>query len=262
MRLPQWVACGEDPGWSVRYLRTEKGLSPTAELDDLNRRHMLNQSPHRFLYLLITLVAFVTLVPVLEELGYGGMIFTILVSTILLSAAYVVSGSRGYFFLALILAGPAFVLRWINDFWEGPWLVFVADVLTILFLLVVAMLILSHVLKAERVSREKIFGALSVYLLLGVIWAFLFLFVDFLVPGSFRYGQDEALTGVEMVYYSFVTLTTLGYGDIVPISPSARALATLEAVTGQLFLTVLVARLVGLQITHSSRYRSEDQEKS
>ena len=223
---------------------------------------MLNHSSNRFLYLLIALVAFITVVPILEELGYGGMIFTILVSTLLLLAAYAVSERRGQFILALSLAGPSFVLRWINNFREGPWLVFVADVLTILFLVLVAMLILSHVLKAERVSREKIFGALSVYLLLGVIWAFLFLFVDFLVPGSFRYGQDRALTGVEMVYYSFVTLTTLGYGDIVPISPSARALATLEAVTGQLFLTVLVARLVGLHITHSSRNRSEDQEKS
>ncbi len=223
---------------------------------------MLKHSSNRFLYLLIALVAFITVVPILEELVYGGMIFTILVSTLLLLAAYAVSERRGQFILALSLAGPSFLLRWINNFREGPWLVFVADVLTILFLVLVAMLILSHVLKAERVSREKIFGALSVYLLLGVIWAFLFLFVDFLVPGSFRYGQDRALTGVEMVYYSFVTLTTLGYGDIVPISPSARALATLEAVTGQLFLTVLVARLVGLHITHSSRRRSEDQEKS
>ena len=76
---------------------------------------MLNHSPHRFLYLLIALVAFVTLVPVLDELGYGGMIFTIFVSIILLSAVYAVSQSRGQFFLALILAGPAFVLRWINN---------------------------------------------------------------------------------------------------------------------------------------------------
>jgi len=232
------------------------------ENGNLDRRHMLNQSPNRFLYLLIALVAFITLVPILEELGYGGMIFTILVSTLLLLAVYAVSESRGYFILALVLAGPAFVLRWINDFREGPWLVFVAQVFTVLFLLLVAMLILSHVLKAEKVSGEKIFGALSVYLLLGVIWAFLYLVVDFLVPGSFRYGQDGALTEVEILYYSFVTLTTLGYGDIVPISPSARALATLEAVTGQLFLTVLVARLVGLQITHSARRRSEDQEES
>ncbi|MCZ6878953.1 MAG: potassium channel family protein [Acidobacteria bacterium] len=189
------------------------------------------------------------------------MIFTIFYSTILLSAAYAVSESRGYFILALILAGPAFVLRWINNFLEGPWLVFVADVLTVLFLLIVALLILSHVLKAERVSKEKIFGALSVYLLLGVIWALWFIIVEFLMPGSFRYGHGT-LTGAEMVYYSFVTLTTLGYGDIVPISPSVRTLATLEALTGQLYLTVLVARLVGLQITHSIRGNcAKDQEK-
>jgi len=223
---------------------------------------MLNQSPHRFLYLLITLVAFVTLVPVLEELGYGGMIFTIFLSTILLSAAYAVSESRGHFLLALILAGPAFVLRLINNFLGSTWLELVADVFSISFLLLVAMLILTHVLKDEKVNSEKIFGALSVYLLLGVIWAMLFIVVEFLVPGSLRHGQEQALMGAEMVYYSFVTLTTLGYGDIVPVSQSARALATLEALTGQLFLTVLVARLVALQITHSSRRRSEDQEES
>jgi voltage-gated potassium channel Kch len=223
---------------------------------------MLNQSPHRFLYLLITLVAFVTLVPVLEELGYGGMIFNIFLSTILLSAAYAASESRDYFILASILAGPAFVLRWINDFVGSPWLEFVAGVLTVLFLMLVAALILSHVLKAERVSREKIFGALSVYLIFGVVWGLLFMMEDFLVPGSFRYGEGVR-TGAELMYYSFVTLTTLGYGDIVPVSPSARALATLEALTGQLYLTVLVARLVGLHITHSSRRPSaEDQEKS
>ena len=238
-------------------------MCPTAELDNLNRRHMLNQSPNRFLYLLIALVAFVTLVPVLGELGLGGMIFWIFYSTILISAAYAVSESRGYFILALVLAGPAFVLGWANNFLRIPWIEFVSSVFTVLFLFLVAMLILSHVLKTEKVSREKIFAALSVYLLLGVIWAFLFLFVDFLVPGSFRYGQEQALNSAQIVYYSFVTLTTLGYGDIVPISPSARALATLEALTGQLYLTVLVARLVGLHITHSSKNnRPKDEEES
>ena len=144
----------------------------------------------------------------------------------------------------------------------SPWLQFVAGVLTVLFLLLIVALILSHVLRAERVSREKIFGALSVYLIFGVVWGLVFMLEDFLVPGSFRYGEGVR-TGAEMVYFSFVTLTTLGYGDIVPISPSARALATLEALTGQLYLTVLVARLVALHITHSPRRRSaEDQEKS
>ena len=81
---------------------------------------MLNKSPHRFLYLLIALVAFVTVIPVLDELGYGGMIFTIFYSIILLSAAYAVSENRGYLILGLILAGPAFILRWINNFLQSP----------------------------------------------------------------------------------------------------------------------------------------------
>ena len=75
------------------------------------------------------------------------------------------------------------MLGWANNFLGIPWIEFASSIFTVLFLFLVAMLILSHVLKTEKVSREKIFAALSVYLLLGVIWAFLFLFVDFLVPG-------------------------------------------------------------------------------
>ncbi len=87
--------------------------------------------------------------------------------------------------------------------------------------------------------------------------------VDFVVPGSFQSAQDRAFTGTQIISYSFVTLTTLGYGDIIPISPSARALAIVEALTGQIYLAVLVARLVGLHITHSSQdNRPKDQEDS
>ena len=77
--------------------------------------------------------------------------------------------------------------------------------------------------------------------------------VDFLVPGPFRTAQEGTQTSAPMIYFSFVTLTTLGYGDIVPLSPAARALAMVEALLGQLYLTVLVARLVGLHITHSQQ---------
>lgn len=214
---------------------------------------MFKSHPHKFLYLLISLLLFALVFPVLEELGRGRIIFAIFYSATLLAAAYAVSESRGYFLLALSLAAPALATRWICNFVGGPWLQFLANVLSVLFLLLVATLILSHVLRAERVSREKIFGALSVYLLIGVIWSLLFFIVDFLVPGSFQSAQDRAFTGAQMIYYSFVTLTTLGYGDIIPISPSARALATVEALTGQIYLTVLIARLVGLHITHSSQ---------
>ena len=186
-------------------------------------------------------------------LGGEGVIFAAFFSAVLLSAIYAVSENKGYFFLALLLAVPAFAGRWAGDFLGVDWFTLAGNIFSVLCLGLTAVLILSHVLKAQKVTPQKICGALSVYLLIGLIWALLFFVIEFLLPGSFRIDQDVKLSVAPMFYYSFVTLTTLGYGDIVPISPPARALASLEALTGQLYITVLVARLVALHVTHSLR---------
>ena len=199
--------------------------------------------------LLLTILVF----PVIEELERGQWLFDLFSSVILLSAVYAVSERKGYFILALVLAVPALTLGWTANYLDSASLHFAGSVVMVLLLGLISALILSHVLRAERVSREKIFGALSVYLLIGFIWSILFFMVDFLVPGSFRVLQEEVQTSGQMLYFSIVTLTTLGYGDIVPLSPGARALATVEALLGQLYLTVLVARLVGLYITQSKQ---------
>ena len=123
-------------------------------------------------------------------------------------------------------------------------------------------LIIFHVLRAERITSQKIYGALSAYLLIGFVWALLFMILEFLIPGSFRMGQQKDLLTSQMFYYSFVTLTTLGYGDVVPILPAARSMAALEALTGQLYLVVVVARLVALHITHASQSRNEEEDES
>ena len=123
-------------------------------------------------------------------------------------------------------------------------------------------LIIFHVLRAERITSQKIYGALSAYLLIGFVWALLFMILEFLIPGSFRMGQQKDLLTSQMFYYSFVTLTTLGYGDVVPILPAARSMAALEALTGQLYLVVVVARLVALHITHTSQSRNEEEDES
>jgi hypothetical protein len=104
---------------------------------------------------------------------------------------------------------------------------------------------------------DRIFAAVCVYMLIGYAWTFAYALIEDLQPGSF-----VALTTIpsnnyvervlQMRYFSFMTLTTVGYGDIVPHSPVARTVAGLEAITGQIYLTVLVARLVGLHIIHAS----------
>ena len=98
-----------------------------------------------------------------------------------------------------------------------------------------------------------IFGALSVYLLIGVVFSFLFIIVETVVPGSFdgltfHIADDSPREFHSFMYFSFVTITTLGYGDLLPIQPAARALAYMEALVGQIYLTVLVARLIGMYI--------------
>ena len=104
------------------------------------------------------------------------------------------------------------------------------------------------------IDLNKIIGAICIYLLMGLIWAVLYLFIAENVPDSFN-GLVQApwLENLATAtYFSFVTITTLGYGDIVPIAPASRSLATLQAVVGQLYLTVIVARLVGLHVVEST----------
>jgi hypothetical protein len=101
----------------------------------------------------------------------------------------------------------------------------------------------------RRVNAHMIYGALCVYLLLGLTFAFAFSALDAFAPGAIAgiadTGGARATLG-EYTYYSFVTLTTLGFGDLLPVSPLARTLSWAEAVIGQIYLTVILARLVAL----------------
>jgi voltage-gated potassium channel Kch len=125
-----------------------------------------------------------------------------------------------------------------------------------------AVVILLSITKNNKVTTDTIYGAICVYLLIGIIWLELFSIVEMIEPGSFLSGGENVvkLTGEfhsrpgfnNLLYFSFVTLTTLGYGDIAPATPLAKALSSLEAVVGQLFIAVLIARLVGMHIVHSS----------
>jgi hypothetical protein len=121
------------------------------------------------------------------------------------------------------------------------------------FVAFIAGLIVRDVLKAERVTWDKIQGAVCAYLLIGVAWALLYAWVEVGDPQAFARSGERAAsyTGEPLFYYSFVTLTTLGYGDIAPVSQTARTLSWLEAAFGQIYLVVLVARLVSLHLTQS-----------
>jgi hypothetical protein len=118
-----------------------------------------------------------------------------------------------------------------------------AELVSLLLLLVV---VLGQTFRAGPVTGHRIQGGIAGYLLLGLVWAQAYALVEILHPGSFSGAINAAAGHRSFAYFSFVTLTTVGYGDILPVHPAARSLAMLEAVTGPLYIAILLARLVSL----------------
>jgi voltage-gated potassium channel len=155
--------------------------------------------------------------------------------------------------------------------------IIVTTVSMIAFLLVVAVPLLLDVYRAEVVSFRTILGACSMFLVLGFIWFGIFTLIEIAVPDSFAFaeahvsdvlegGGEESRFGGSLVardqlfYFTFVTVTTLGFGDVLPVSALARTYTTLAAVFGQLFLAIMVARLVGIHIAHARPLGDSDTE--
>ncbi len=232
-------------------------------------------SSHRFSLLLAALLLLLITTPAVallqarghEALSYN--LITLLLALVVVAAAIAVGESRATIRLALVLAGPAVLLAASDALLHHDVLAFAHRLCRTLFLLFAVYLLLRYVLTAERVTQNTISAALCVYLLLGVAWSTSYVLIERVEPASFsvtlqgdtssRSSWTQAEWSIEMLYYSFTTLTTLGYGDVVPLSPLARMLSVTEAVVGQIFLVVLVARLVGLHVAQlaNSNARSD-----
>lgn len=204
----------------------------------------------RFTWLLVLLVLAIGVDPVVEAAGFRGRTLEWLLAFALgaaLVGAWRVDRSRG-----LVVGSGVAVLAWLGlhawAFGGGPSL---ASAALGAWSLWVAISLLAVVLGAGRVDGERIAAALCVYMLVGLAFGGFFATLEAVEPGSVSGGDDPQLTVADAAYFSFVTLATLGYGDLLPVSSAARSLAVLETVFGQLYLAVLIARLVSL-------YRRED----
>lgn len=126
-------------------------------------------------------------------------------------------------------------------------LTFLAISLSLFFLVTSTAVAFNSVFFSQKTNFNHLMGASCIYLLLGIIWAILYANLNFISQGSFAglTNQETRLHFSEFMYYSYVTLTTLGFGDITPVSPLAKTLSFMQAVTGQLYLTIMVAGLIG-----------------
>src|SRR5438128_9625054 len=212
--------------------------------------------------LLIALALLFTCAPFVEEIKGGDLVVSFLLSLVLLSGVFAVADRKRVLVIALVLAIPAIAGRWINHF--RPDLVPPAFFLTAALVLTafVVMNLLRFVLRASSVNVEVLCASISAYLMLGLMWTMAYWLVDQLTPGgAFSFNTTagpRSINGLNAFYFSFITLSTVGYGDITPVSRMERWLAALEAMTGLLDVAVLVARAVSLESAPGSTEHREE----
>ena len=173
-------------------------------------------------------------------------------SLILISGAVLVARTRKTLGVIGALALVTAAVGWARLGLSEQWLSVLSILMWVVFLVLLAVAILFRVFEEGEINVHRIQGAVAVYLLLGVIWAGCYRLVIEADPTAFNFPSvtDEGSLMSKLVYFSFVTLTTVGYGDITALDTGARSLAMLEALTGQLFPAVLIARLVSMEVSH------------
>lgn len=203
----------------------------------------------RFTYLLAFMFVSILMFPFLVESTYGPPVMQVLYAFMFISALHAVKEIPWVFRMGILLFVVALVSHWWMILALSPIAVVTATFCAIVFFFFIALSLLFHVFGHERVNSDTIAGAICVFLLIGIIWMLAYQAIHFFNPKAFNNIVAEGFSPaaiVDLAYFSFVTLTTVGYGDITPISRPVRMFVVTEAILGQIYLTVLVARLVGL----------------
>jgi len=217
---------------------------------------MPNPGRTNFFYLLIALLIVLFTIPLADDLRLisAPLVRGFVFSCLLLIGVWSLRGGQRYFSvgMTLVIVGVALNVLAIN---VPSQLLQQASILVLIgFMLVAIAFTMKQVAIGSDISSNRIVGAVCVYLLLGVIWAMTYTIIEMVSPGSFDgfSPTDDMSWNSEWLYFSFVTMTTLGYGDILPISATARGFAYMQAIVGQFYIAVLVAGLVGAYVSNKT----------
>ena len=208
--------------------------------------------------LLISLLAFILMVLLVADERTGTFLSHIGVTAIFLAGFYVARGRRSLRRFALPVVGIGIFVEWLTFFLELPASLHIRLLLETTLLLLVATIQLQSILRQRRVSADTIVGGINAYLLFALCFMLIHALVELVAPGAYSLGgatlaehvlgPDRSEGFATMLYFSFVTITTLGYGDIVPVSGTAKMVASAQALFGQIYLAVFLARLVALHV--------------
>jgi hypothetical protein len=200
--------------------------------------------------LLLALGLLIVTAPFVQDMSNGDLVEAVLLSLVMVSAVLAVGGSRRTLIIALGLLAPTLAGKWLNHF--RPDLLHPAVFLAaaVCFFGFVVARLLVFIVRAPRVDANVLAAGVAGFLLLGLVWATMYLAIARLNPAAFNLptapGAPATLDSFGAFYFSFITLCTVGYGDITPVSKAARMLAMLEAIIGLFYMAVLISRLVSV----------------
>lgn len=190
------------------------------------------------------------------ERGIGAAFFTLIV----VSGVTAVWSRREVRLLAVLILAVPLILLWLEVVHRSAAFTALNSLLRLLMVAVFATVLMARVLAPGRVTKARLKGAIAVYLLIGVLFAEVYRTLCIVFPGAISVHATNDLSmkfGAELLYFSLSTLTTAGYGDIVPIHPFARAIANLEAISGQMYIVLLIGRLLTLHMSQTDEEMEE-----
>ena len=217
----------------------------------------------KYLILIVSLVGSLLITSLTHGSALASVVSTVLVTLVMLAVFLAVFAGRLERNVALAVTVVTIAVAWLHHVWPHEHQLVQAVVhlsLHALFLGFAVFVILGNVLKQRLVTTDEVLGVVAGYLLAAASWANIYALTELLQPGSFSMGQQFAADlpdwhgrAAVFNYFSMVTLTTIGYGDITPTRPPATVFAAVEAIFGQFYIAVVVAQLVGLRLAQGSR---------
>jgi hypothetical protein len=224
-------------------------MNESARIDDVRPWYK-----SRFVYLIVAIISMIAVTPFLQGYVAIRILMDIFFSAIFLAAIFSISDRKRLRAFGAILALPTIVSLWTTYFMVNDAVFMVGRIFGILFFGFAIVQILQFIFRAKDVTKDVIFAAIVVYLLMPMMWSFIYGLLEVLQPGSFSIPDAHIHESRRLfMYFSFVTITTLGYGDITPLAERATSFAILEAFVGQIYLVVVVAWLVGMYVSRKSK---------
>lgn len=216
--------------------------------------------------LLIALILLFAVTPFVEDLPNGDLVESGLVTLVMVASLIAVARSPRVLMTAALLIFPAIAGKWLYHFFPNHVSPHYFLAFGMAFFGFTIYRILRFILQTMYVDAEVLSAGIVVYLMLGLLWSQAYMLLGQLTPGSFQFtpvgNSDGHMNGFNAFYFSFSTLTTVGFGDIAPASRVARTLAIMEATTGTLYLAILISRLVGRYSSATQTDLSRDSDRS